>query len=183
MTSFIKTVQANIVAQAVLFIILGLVLLLMPDITLVTIVYFVGILFALSGIVSLIGYFREGGEHYRMQPVLATGISFLVLAAVMFIFPQVIAGAFSVALGLILLLCGIVNVVRSIDMKNFEGNQWIVYLLLSVAVVIGGIIIIWNPFETTAAFVMVLGAFLIVNGISDLLIELKFRKGLKAERS
>lgn len=176
MTAFLNTVRSNIVVQAVLFLVIGVVLLLMPDITLVMAVYAVGAIFALSGVASLINYFRTDNAIERSPSVLTAGIFFLIIAAIMFVFPEVIAGVFSVALGVILVLCGIVNAVRSLDMRGLQGNAWIPFLVLSIITVIGGVVVIWNPFDTTVLFVMVLGTLFIINGVSDLLIELSMRR-------
>lgn len=178
MESFMKTVQTNGIVQAVLFIVLGLVLLVVPDITLVTIVYLVGAIFAVSAIVSLVSYFRKGSASYMMSGALTTGIFLAVIALVMFVFPAAVAGFFSILLGAVLILCGIANTVRSIGMRDFGGSMWIVSTVISVIVAIGGVVIIWNPFETTVLFVMVLGVLLVITGASNLVIELAIRKNV-----
>ena len=65
MNSFMKTVQTNAIVQAVLFMVLGLVLMFVPDITLVTIVYLLAAIFAVSGLVSIFAYMREGSPSYE----------------------------------------------------------------------------------------------------------------------
>ncbi len=179
MGSFMKTVQTNTVVQAILFIVLGLVLLIVPDITLVTIVYLVGAIFAVSALISLVAYFRQGSPSYRMSGALTTGIFMAVVALVMFVFPTAVAGFFSILLGAVLILCGIANTVRSVGMREFGGSMWVVGTVISLLVAIGGVVIIWNPFDTTVIFVMVLGALLLVTGVSNLVIELSVRKQLK----
>ncbi len=176
MQSFMKTVQSNAIIQAVLFIVLGLVLLFVPDITLVTIVYCVGAIFAISGIVSLAAYLRESSPGYHTGGALTSAIFMLAIALIMFIFPTAVAGFFSILLGAVLILCGIANTVRSISMSGMGGSLWIVGTVISILVAIGGVVIIWNPFETTVMFVMVLGALLLVNGIANLVVELSMRK-------
>lgn len=178
MESFMKTVQTNGIVQAVLFIVLGLVLLVVPDITLVTIVYCLGAIFAISAVISLVSYFRKGSTSYMMSGALTTGIFLGVIAIVMFVFPAAVAGFFSILLGAVLILCGIANTVRSIGMREFGGSMWIASTVISIIVAIGGIVIIWNPFETTVIFVMVLGVLLVVTGASNLVIELAMKKNL-----
>ena len=50
---------------------------------------------------------------------------------------------------------------------------------MSVLIAIGGVVIIWNPFESTVTFIMALGALLAVNGGADLLIEWRSREQLR----
>lgn len=174
-----KTVQTNIIVQAILFIVLGLVLLLMPDTALVTVVYLVSIIFAISAAISLISYFRQSSPSYHMQGALVTGIFLAVIALIMFCFPFAIAGIVSVLLGAVLILCGIANAVRSVTLRGIGGYTWIIGLVVGILVAFGGVLIIWNPFETTVMLVMVLGVLLICTGASDLLIELAARKEMK----
>lgn len=179
MGSFMKTVQTNAIVQAVLFIVLGLVLLVVPGITLVSIVYLVGAVFAVSGLVSLVGYYRKSSPSYQQGGALTWAIFLLVVALAMFVFPTAVAGFFSVVLGAVLILCGVANLVRSASLRGFGGQTWLASAIVGAIVLIGGVVIIWNPFETTMVFVMVLGVLLIVNGASSLLIELSMRKRLK----
>ena len=55
---------------------------------------------------------------------------------------------------------------------------WVILVVIAALVAIGGIVVIWNPFETTVLFVMVLGVLLVVTGASNLVIELAIRKNL-----
>lgn len=176
MASFMRTVQTNTLVQAVLFIVLGLVLLLMPGITLVTIVYMIGAIFAVSAVVSFVAYFRSGSASYRSSGALTTGIFLAIVALVMFIFPTAVAGFFSVLLGAVLILCGVANTVRSLGMRVFSSSMWVVGTIVGILIAIGGVIVIWNPFDTTVVFVMVLGALLVLTGASDLIIEVCARK-------
>lgn len=179
MNSFLNIVKSNIIAQAVLSIIVGLLLMFWPGITIVTVLYLVGIIFAIMGISSLISYFKAP-ESARITGMLATGVFFCVLALIVFLFPQVIAGFFSVILGIILVICGAVNAVRAMELKSYGGNSWIASIILSVLIAIGGVVIIANPFQTTALMVFVLGLIIASNGIVDLIIEAQLRKALKS---
>jgi uncharacterized membrane protein HdeD (DUF308 family) len=178
MNSFLDMVKSNIIAQAVLSIIIGLLLMFWPGITIITVLYLVGIMFAVMGISSLVSYFKSA-EDARSKGVLATGVFFCVIALIAFLFPQVIASFFSVVLGIILVVCGVVNAVRSMELKRYGRNFWIAALVLSALIALGGIVIIANPFQTTALLVFVLGLIIVSNGIVDLIIEAQLRKAVK----
>lgn len=183
MTDFLKTIQSNAILQAVLFIILGLVLLFFPGITLVAIVYGIGAIFVLSGIISLVAYFKKDSPSYKMSGALTAGIFCLVIALIMFVFPIAIAGFFSVLLGAILILCGIVNTIRSIALRGVSTSLWMVGCILGIITIIGGAIIIWNPFDTSALFIMILGILFLTNGITGIFVELAVRKNLKSDNA
>lgn len=182
MKSFIEMVRSNIIVQAILSIALGAFLTLMPETTVLTIVYLLAAYLAVSGAASLISYFRGKNKSHHVPSVLITGVCFVVIALIVFAIPQVVAGFFSLILGLLLVVSGIVNAVRSLELRGYPGSIWIPTLIVSVAVSIGGIVIIVNPFATTVTFVLVLGILLIVKGIIDLVIEMSMTRAEKQPR-
>lgn len=179
MSSFLEMVRSNIVVQAILSILLGLFLAIWPESTTLTVVYLLALVLAVTGATSLIAYFRHKGTSKGSSGVLATGIFFLLVALFMVIFPEAIAGLFSLVLGLLLTLSGLVNVVRSIELRGYSGNAWIFMLVVSLVVAIGGVVIVVNPFDTTVMFVLVLGVLLMIKGVVDLVIEVTLRRSSK----
>ena len=99
MRRFVKAVSSSIVMQAVLSVLLGLFLTMWPQATTVTVVYLFAAYLAITGIVSLISYARHRSERDGYRGALATGILMVVLALVVFVFPEAVAGFFSLILG------------------------------------------------------------------------------------
>ena len=65
----------------------------------------------------------------------------------------------------------IVNVVRAFGLRAFGSSIWIAVLAAAVAVGIGGVLIVVNPWGASMTFVLVLGATFVANGAVDLFIE------------
>lgn len=170
MLRFVQAISSSIIVQAVLSILFGLWLAVWPQATIVTIVYLFAAYLALTGIVSLISYARRRAEASGYQGALVTGVLLLVFALIVFVFPEAVAGIFSIILGIVLVVSGAVNAVRSFELKRFGGGSWIGLLVVSIAVAVGGVVIVVNPFDTTVAFVLVLGMLLIAKGVIDLAV-------------
>lgn len=182
MKSFLEALRSNMLAQAVTSIALGIFLAFWPGVTILTVVYLLALYLAVSGIASLVAYFRSSGARYRSAGVLANAVVLLVLALLVFLFPKAVGGFFSFILGILLTIGGIVNAVRSVELRAYQGSTWVVTLILSAVIAIGGLVIIVNPFATTAMFVLVLGVLLIVKGIADLVIERRLARMMKDAR-
>lgn len=182
MKSFLEALRSNMLAQAVTSIALGIFLAFWPGVTILTVVYLLALYLAVSGVASLVAYFRSSGARYRSAGVLANAVVLLVLALLVFLFPEAVGGFFSFILGILLTIGGIVNAVRSVELRAYQGSTWIVTLILSAVIAIGGLVIIVNPFATTAMFVLVLGVLLIVKGIADLVIERRLARMMKDAR-
>lgn len=179
MGNLLNTVRSNTLAQAVVSLLFGLLLLVWPGATIITVIYLLAAGLAISGIASLISYFRDKSDRYRNASVLTVGIFYLILALVVFVFPEPIASVGAIVLGIALALCGVVSVVRSLDLRQLGGYRWVVGVVLSALVAIGGILIIANPFGATSAFVMVLGIVLIVNGAVNLYVSGELHRVVK----
>lgn len=178
-SAFFQKVKSSILLQAVLLVALGLLLLLMPQTATLTCVYVMGAYCAVMGAFTLFQYARLGDARSLAGNVLIVGIGYLVAALVIFVFPQPIASVFSFLLGILMVIGGLVNVVRSIEMRSYPGSGWIPMLVVASLVAVGGVIVVVNPFDTTVALVMVLGALLVAKGASDLAMEVLFSRALK----
>ena len=181
MATLFKAIRSNMFVQAILFILLGLFLILWPGVTVMTVIYLFGALFALSGAASLIAYARPNGADRHSPSVLTTGVLCLLIALVAFVFPEAVAGFFSIIAGIIIALCGIVCAIRSIELRRFNDNSWIAPLIIGLLVAAGGIVIIVNPFESAATFILVLGVIMLVNGACELFMEYQLKRLQKAD--
>ncbi len=176
MESFMNMVRSNMLVQGIVCILMGAFLMFWPGVTVITMIYLMGAFFALTGIASLVEYFRQKSSRSHSPAVLSTGVFFLILALIVFLFPEAIASISSIVLGIVLTLAGVVSAVRSIELRSLSGSTWIVMLAISALVAIGGVVIIANPFETTSLFVFVIGLVMLVNGVADVVIDWQFRK-------
>ena len=160
MEKFLNVVRSNNMVQAVLCIAFGLFLMIYPSITVQGIIMLFGVALALMGAAGLLSYFRQRSVRYRDSGTLMAAVFYVIIAIIAFVFPKVIAGFFSVVLGVVLILLAIVNVVRAFGLRA-----------AAVAVGIGGVLIVVNPWGASMTFVLVLGATFVANGAVDLFIE------------
>lgn len=179
MRAFLEMVRSNIVAQAVLSVVMGLFLAVWPETTTITVVYLLALYLAVMGAASLVSYFIHRKKKGNQTGVLASGVFFLVVALAVFLFPETVAGMFSLILGVLLVVGGLVNVARAVELRSYQGATWLPALIVSVLVAVGGIVIVINPFDTTVTFVLVLGVLLIVKGVVDLVIEISLSRSMK----
>ena len=108
--------------------------------------------------------------RYRDSGTPMAAVFYVIIAIIAFAFPKVIAGFFSIVLGVVLILLAIVNVVRAFGLRSF-WQHLIAVLAAAAAVGIGGVLIVVNPWGASMTFVLVLGAAFVANGAVDLFIE------------
>ncbi len=166
MKEYLKSRKLSFLLASVLYIILGLVLLIWPGTAATVICYAFGTVLAVYGLVSIIAFFisRTGGfalELFLGIVAAAVGVFFLLQ-------PRVVASFLPVAVGLFVIIDGLLNLKRALELRRLEYGRWYVTLLLSLLSVVLGLVVVFQPFLAAEALVMLIGAVFIYEGLSDL---------------
>ena len=87
--------------------------------------------------------------------------------------PSFVLKAFPFIAGLIILVLGIVDVVRAVQVLLETVDGWKTSVALAALTVIVGIIIMINPFGSMKLLVRVIGAILIYHAVTGILVSRK----------
>lgn len=183
MGKMMDAVRKNAMVQGVLMIVFGFLMIVWPGPAIITALYLVAGMLALWGITSVVGYFRVEEEAGRPAPMLVSGVVLLIAALLIVVFPAALASVGSVVLGIVLLFCGVVNAVRSWELRAYADSTWVFSFVVSILIAVGGVVVVVNPFDTAALLVFVLGVCMLVAGVEDVVIEMRARKALKEDRA
>ena len=170
MSKEMKDLRKQMLLLGLCFIIIGIILVSMPEITLATIALIVGIAAAIIGIVRVIGYFvkKNDGEE---RPSLAGGILLIVLAIFMFTKPGMITGILYMLLGFSIVANGVTKLQASMAMKRQPNKNWLIVLLAALVTIALGFVVLfgaWGP----ATLIILIGIFMIVGGVLDVIAAL-----------
>ena len=171
-----KMVIFSIIA-AIITIIIGAVLLFLPNLSNKVVGIITGIIFILFGIITAYKYLkRDGAKIYSLNLVFA--ILYLILGLVIIIFPFSVIEFVTVCLGLFLVVNGATEINYGLWLKRGGSKAWLVTLVAGILLVILGIMIVFNPF-TAFALTQITGAFLIISGIINLSDAITFKTKAK----
>ena len=98
------------------------------------------------------------------------GVVFILAGILAMILPSATAVGFELLIGALLLISGLVQVFASIRSKT---HWWA--LLSSIASIIVGGLMLFNPAAGTLALATILAIFLAIEGVTELLLSLQFR--------
>ena len=174
-------IKRNWVLSAIMTGIVGLVLLLFPGSALLSVCYCIGGLTIAMGVIRVVRYFKL--EHlypYLFQSDLVIGLVTVGLGTFMVTSPQAVMSLLPNLFGVLLIGCGIGNILRSVDAKNAGFTKWGVLLGMAILSVAAGFVVLNNPFGAIEVVVAVEGGCLIYQSISDFLITLVVNKKVKA---
>jgi uncharacterized membrane protein HdeD (DUF308 family) len=118
---------------------------------------------------------RESLDRARVL-VPVEGAMFLVLGAVAIVLPGLAAIAVTVLLGWLFLFSGLIGLMVALGARHVPGHRWSIVSAL-VALAAGLALMIW-PIENVESLMLVLGLFLIADGIFSLMYAFDHRRQL-----
>lgn len=164
----LRYIKNGMLFLSVLFIVLGVLLLVMPQTSLLWICYAFGAVVLITGIFCLIQYARLRGSGLAAPFLLVAGVITAGLGLFALAKPEVVASFLPVVFGLFILMDGCSRIGTAIDLARRRGEKWWLLLLLSLLSIALGILLLADPFGAAVSVVMLCGVLLIVEGVINL---------------
>ena len=134
---------------SVAYIVIGMLLLIMPETSLLWICNIFGVVVLVTGIVCLIQYARIRGTGFT-APFMLVG------------------GVITAGLGIFIVVDGLSRIGTAIDLAKRKGQKWWLLLLFSIVSVALGVLLVLHPFDAAVSAVMLCGILLIAEGALNL---------------
>lgn len=163
--------------RGILLILFGILMYMQPGVTLLSLIFFLGIYWIVDGIFSLIEGVRGHGERSRTWMIIGGILS--ILAGIIIVGNPIVAGIVSGTF--VIYLIGFAAIVSGV-MMIFAGRdgEWTWWgLIMGILYVIFGILIIFNPFLSLASLIWLMPIWAIVTGIFAIVLAFQLR-GLAA---
>lgn len=160
-----KKLENGLSVSAIIMAILGLVLLIFPNMTNTIIVCAIGIALIAYGIYRIIRYLRGDAIEAAAGQDITIGLICIVCGIFMLIYRNVVIGILPFLYGLALILGGAMSIQTSFDMKRFGSIRWAWHLLVGIAFAIVGIVVLRNAAATAAVITRLVGLGMLVEGI------------------
>lgn len=176
---FFRELKWDALLTGILYILLGIVALVIPETMERTLGYLLAVVLILAGAVSMIGYLlRDAHQNYYhndfLYGLLGIGAGILVLFKVDFIIALI-----PFLLGILVLVSGCSKLQDVIDMKRMEYGNWIVMLVFAIVNVVLGILLMCNPFQSANLLFRLIGIGLIFSGVTDCFTTCYFARKIK----
>ena len=164
----LRYVKSGMMLLSIAYIVIGMMLLIMPQTSLLWICYAFGAVVLITGIVCLIQYARIRGTGFTAPFMLVGGVITAGLGIFTLAKPQVVASFLPIVFGIFIVVDGLSRIGSAIALAKRKGQKWWVLLLLSIVSVALGILLVLHPFGAAVSVVMVCGILLIVEGAMNL---------------
>ena len=154
---------------AILF---GILALLWPGVTLVTLVLLWGAWALADGVTALVAGWKARDGDKPMWQIVLVGLIGIAAGVLTFVMPGVTAIALLVLIAVWAIMSGVFQIVAAIRLRKEIANEWILILSGALSVVFGALMI-YNPGAGALAVLWLIAWFAIAFGV--LLVILAFR--------
>lgn len=160
--SFFKRSVWTVILDSLATIILGVLLVVWPELVVQILSYVVGIFFMVKGLIAVINYFvSQGYRNFYNNDLLSGVIQTLIGIAALAIGPANIADVFRIIIGIWIIYSGLIRINIAIKLSVAQSRDWLYILLVGICMlVLGGIIVF-----TRGAVVTIVGWTMVACGI------------------
>ena len=149
------------VAESILIMIFGILLVVWPDITIVVIANILGAIFIVSGIYQIINYFVVKGQNDFFNNGLLSGVVALLIGIAAIVIGENIASIFRIIIGIWMIYESLVRVNTAIKLHSAGIKVWSYILIIAIMMLALGIFVTFN----SGAIIQLIGWMMILTGI------------------
>lgn len=179
-----RTAKIGYIVMSAIFCVLGITLMVFPEISVSVIGTVMGIMLIIFGTVKLVGYFSKDLYRLAFQYDLAFGILMIALGIIMIFKTDNVINFICIVLGISVLADGLFKIQIAIDSKMFGIRPWWLIFTVAVLTCATGVVLILHPTQSLQVLVMLIGISLLTEGVlslSTVLTAVKIIKHQKAD--
>ena len=165
--------------SSVIFIAIGIFLFTKPETTISTISYILGIIIILLGSFSFGKYFQSRAEGNKFNFNLIYGTLSIIIGLILILNPTALATLIPFVLGFWMVINSAVKIQYSLNLRQYENKVWIPTFIIGLFTLICGLIMIFNPFEGALLITKMIGLFIIIYSILDIVEAFLLNKNIK----
>lgn len=173
---FRRTTTSILISSVVAFI-LGLLMAVVPNISLQAIGIVFGIYIIAHGIALIALDFTAHNIYIPFHGIMS-GILSIIVGIILVAMPNVLSTVFAIALGIWIILSSVNIISISISVRKGVSN-WYLWLLLGIIDLICGIIILFNPFASSISIVVLGGIIMMIHSVITFVDTIMIKKDAK----
>lgn len=172
-----KFTKSSIISSIALFA-LAILLIVQSEATIITISYILGGILVAIGVLAELQYIKNMKEKVADLDVVY-GIVCVILGVLVINNPKAIAGVIPFVIGFIIIVNSAIKLQYSLDLRKEKNQLWLSTLILSIIMTICGIVLIFNPFKGAVFLTRIVGIFILIYAVLDLISTFVIRNTFK----
>lgn len=172
-----KFFRSSLITSVVLLVLGGL-LIFESEATIVSISYIIGGILIALGIVALIRFVRNYKSISNSELDIVYGIVTIILGSLIISHPKALASIMPFVLGICIVINSAGKLTTAMELKSNNSDTWIMTTIVAILSAICGVILIFNPFAGATMITQVVGIFIIIYAILDIISTLTIKKNV-----
>ena len=177
MKELFKRTTTSIILSSIAAFIIGLIMAVVPNLSLQVIGIPIGIYVIVHGITLITLNFVAHNVYVPFYGI-ASGILSIIVGLILVAMPNILSVIFAIALGIWIILSSVNVISIAVTVKKTVPN-WSLWLLLGIIDLICGIIILFNPFASSLSIVVIGGIIIMIHSIISIIGMIMLKKNIK----
>lgn len=178
MENKIKRIFNLSLITSIIFVIVGLFLFIKPDTTISLISYTFGAVLLLMGLINVYKYFSSNNKLNMFSFDLAYGVLLVIAGLFLIIDTSIFAKVINIILGIWIIVNSITKFQYGIVLKRVKNSDWGYTIFVSLLSFFWGVLLLVNPFESALTITQIIGIFIIVYAVLDIIDNFVIRKNI-----
>lgn len=163
---------------SIMFIIIGIIMVLMPKMSLEILGVILSLILIINGIILMITDIKLNNNFIPIDMLPASMLSIL-LGIMMLIYPNTLSIIIPLMLGTWFIMTSIFKIRLTLYLSKIKNTPWILLMLISILSIVCGFILILNPIDSSVAITLFIGIVIIVYAISDITNMIVLKRNIK----
>ena len=160
--------------------IIGVLLILQSEITIITISYLIGTLLIAMGAIAIIKFIKNINNVAREELDIFYGVVTIVLGVIVVYNPEAIASIIPIIIGIGIIINSATKLQYALELRESLNNQWKTTVVISIISAVCGVILICNPFKGAVVIMQIIGGFIVAYSILDIVSTITIKKNVAA---
>lgn len=158
---------------------LGLLLIFQSDAVIYSISYIIGGILIAIGVLAIIKFIQNTNNEQKAELDIVYGIVSVILGIVVIKNPQAIASIIPAILGISIVISSATKLQYAFELKANGNNLWKTTMVISLISTLCGIVLLFNPFKALTSFTKVVGIFIVIYAILDMISTFTIKRNVK----
>lgn len=180
METLMKKFFRSSLISSIILMILGILLIVQSEVTIITISYIIGTVLIALGALAIIKYIKNFQNASKDSLDIVYGIVTIILGVIVIYNPEAIASIIPIIIGIGIIVSSVTKIQYSIELRDSLSDKWKITMIISIISTICGVILICNPFKGAVVIMQIIGAFIVVYSILDIISTITIKKNVAA---
>lgn len=180
METLMKKFFRSSLISSIILMIIGVLLILQSEITIITISYLIGTLLIAMGAIAIIKFIKNINNVAREELDIFYGVVTIVLGVIVVYNPEAIASIIPIIIGIGIIINSATKLQYALELRESLNNQWKTTVVISIISAVCGVILICNPFKGAVVIMQIIGGFIVAYSILDIVSTITIKKNVAA---